>query len=137
MTPPPLGLLLVSQGALAGELVNTVSAILGERPEGVLVACSCNGDKRADIESRVRKAVRQLAQERGQVLILCDLFGATPANVAQAVSREFPQTACCCGLNLAMLLEAINSRHLPLNQAVHKTLAAARAAVVNGEHPAP
>ena len=35
-----------------------------------------------------------------------------------------------------MLLEAINYRHLPLEQAVPKALAAGRSAVVNGENPA-
>ena len=134
MTPSPFGLLLVSQGGLADELVNTASGILGGKPEGVLAACARNGDKRADIENGVRKAVNQLAETNGQVLILCDLFGATPANVARVVSRENPQVACCCGMNLAMLLEAINYRHLPLDQAVPKILAAGQNAVINGKN---
>ena len=133
MTPSPFGLVLVSQGALADELVNAASAILGGRPDGVTVAGARNGDKRADIESGVRRAVRRLAQERGQVLILCDLFGSTPANVARVVARESPQVACCCGLNLAMLLEALSFRHLPLKEAVPKVIAAGRRAVVNGK----
>ena len=131
-SPAGIGLLLVSQGGLARELVEAAAAILGEKPSGVLVAQATNGDTRAAIESGVRDAVDQLAKERGRVLILCDLFGATPANVARAVSRENPAVACCCGLNLAMLLEALNFRHLPLEQAVPKVLAAGRRAVVNG-----
>ena len=133
--PPPFGLLLVSQGDLAGEIVNAAAAILGDRPDGVLAAGTRNGDKRADIESEVRGAVRKLAKQRGQVLILCDLFGSTPANVARAVAAESPQVACCCGLNLAMLLEALSFRHLPLDQAVPKVVAAGRRAVVSGGDP--
>ena len=135
--PPPssFGLLLVSQGALADELINTASGVLGARPADVLIACARNGDKRADIESRVRKAVDQLVAECGRVLILCDLFGSTPANVARIVSKESPQIACCCGVNLAMLLEALNFRHLPLEKAVPKILAAGRCAIVNGDNP--
>ena len=120
---------------MADELINTAAGVMGGRPEGVLIACARNGDKRADIEKRIRNAVNQLNKEQGQVLILCDLFGSTPANVARAVSNESPQIACCCGVNLAMLLEALNFRHLPLEKAVPKILAAGRCAVVNGDNP--
>ena len=44
------------------------------------------------------------------VLILCDLYGSTPYNVALTLSRGLPQVKCLAGVNLALLLEAMLTR---------------------------
>jgi PTS system N-acetylgalactosamine-specific IIA component len=40
------------------------------------------------------------------VLVLCDLLGGTPFNVASAIARRSPRVVCLSGANLAMAVEA-------------------------------
>ena len=88
--PSPFGLLLVSQGALADELINTASGVLGARPADVLVACARNGDKRADIESRVRKAVDQLVAKNAGGFSSSATSSAPPPPMSPASSPKNP-----------------------------------------------
>jgi PTS system ascorbate-specific IIA component len=40
------------------------------------------------------------------VLVLCDLLGGTPYNVASAIGRRSPRVVCIAGVNLPMVVEA-------------------------------
>jgi mannose/fructose-specific phosphotransferase system component IIA len=41
-----------------------------------------------------------------RVLVLCDLLGGTPFNVASAIARRSPRIVCISGVNLAIAVEA-------------------------------
>jgi len=41
-----------------------------------------------------------------RVLVLCDLLGGTPFNVASAIARRSPRIVCVSGVNLGMAVEA-------------------------------
>jgi mannose/fructose-specific phosphotransferase system component IIA len=41
-----------------------------------------------------------------RVLVLCDLLGGTPFNVASAIARRSPRVVCISGVNLAVAVEA-------------------------------
>jgi mannose PTS system EIIA component len=66
------------------------------------------------------KMLRQLS-ETGQknakngVLLLCDVLGATPCNVATQLAAD-PATKLVAGINVPMLLRAMTYRHEPLEQ---------------------
>jgi len=66
-----------------------------------------------------------------QYLILTDLFGATPCNIATRLLQKYNQDtiAIIAGLNLPMLLKVINYRELPLSELAEKTLAGGRAGI--------
>ncbi|MCD0502330.1 PTS sugar transporter subunit IIA [Bordetella petrii] len=80
-------------------------------------------------ESRVPDVLRDIrAADTGDgVLVLTDLIGATPANIAKrAVSGAQAEGTQCCvvaGLNTSMLLRALTSRHLSLAETREKALA--------------
>jgi PTS system ascorbate-specific IIA component len=60
--------------------------------------------------------------EQTNTLVLTDIFGATPSNVA----KKFVQTDCtklAAGVNLPMLLRAICYRHEPLDILLQRALA--------------
>ena len=56
------------------------------------------------------------------VLVLADVFGATPCNVAQRLS-DGAQVRLLAGANLPMLLRAVGYRHEPLESVAQKALA--------------
>jgi PTS system N-acetylgalactosamine-specific IIA component len=39
-------------------------------------------------------------------VVLCDLLGGTPFNIASAIARRSPRVICIAGANLAMVVEA-------------------------------
>ena len=67
-----------------------------------------------------RIALAQIRRER--TLILTDMFGATPCNVAQKLV-EVANSRLITGVNLPMLLRAVTYRNEPLDEWVTRVLA--------------
>ena len=62
-------------------------------------------------------------------LVLTDIFGATPANVAKRLV-DGVQSRLIAGVNLPMLLRAISHRHEPLDEIVEKALQGGQQGVI-------
>ncbi len=77
-------------------------------------------------EETSAQARTMLSQQAGSgasgVLILTDIFGATPSNVARALT-DGVTTKLITGVNLPMLLRAITYRHESLDALVERALA--------------
>ena len=101
-------LLIVCHGGLADGLVNAMELIAGPQPE--VTAISLGEEDPIDgLETRVEEAV--MAGEEGKgVLVLVDLFGASPFNVSARVAVRHPNVEVVTGVNLAMLLETALGR---------------------------
>jgi len=101
-------LLIVCHGGLADGLVNAMELIAGPQPE--VTAISLGEEDPIDgLETRVEEAV--MAGEEGKgVLVLVDLFGASPFNVSARVAVRHPNVDVVTGVNLAMLLETALGR---------------------------
>jgi PTS system ascorbate-specific IIA component len=63
------------------------------------------------------------------VLILTDIFGATPCNFAARL-MEKGKVEVISGVNVAMLLRAISNRNLPLGIAVGKVMHGAKEGII-------
>ena len=73
---------------------------------------------------------QQLAKApRAQVLVLTDVFGATPCNVAQQLV-DGARSRLVAGVNLPMLLRAVTYRHEPLEAQVQRAIAGGTAGVM-------
>lgn len=70
----------------------------------------------------VAQARVMLQQQNGDALLLTDVFGATPSNVAKQLT-DGVRTRLLTGVNLPMLLRAITYRHEPLEVLVQRALA--------------
>ena len=75
------------------------------------------------IEARVRELLALDAEddEGDDVLILTDVFGATPSNVAQRLS-DGTRVRAVAGVNVPMLWRAINYGGLPLDEIVSRSM---------------
>lgn len=96
-----IGKLILSHGGLAEELLRTADRITG--PLQGFRALSLSWDEGSEqLEARIRREVKELDQGEG-VLILADMFGDTPCNVA--VSLLDPQrVALITGINLPLVV---------------------------------
>jgi mannose PTS system EIIA component len=70
----------------------------------------------------VAQARVMMQQQSGDMLLLTDVFGATPSNVAKQLT-DGVRSRLLTGVNLPMLLRAITYRHEPLETLVQRSLA--------------
>jgi PTS system mannose-specific IIA component len=104
-----LGVVVVTHGQLATELVNSAEMIVGDLPHFAAVSIGWHDDvDRAREEigqaiARVQAAARGDGEEPAGVLVLADMFGGTPANLA--VTFVTPEVEVMTGVDLPMLIK--------------------------------
>ena len=108
-----IGVVVVTHGQLATELVNSAEMIVGDLPHFAAVSIGWHDDvDRAKEEiGRAIERVQASAGEPGSggVLVLTDLFGGTPANLA--VTFVSPTVEVITGVNLPMLIKLARAPH--------------------------
>jgi PTS system mannose-specific IIA component len=102
-----IGLILVTHGKLADEFVNAMQHVVG-RQDGVATVCIGPND---DMEARRREIADAVgAVDNGAgVIILTDLFGGTPSNLAISLMKP-GQIEVIAGINLPMLIRLAKAR---------------------------
>ncbi len=110
-----VSVLILSHGGLAVELLAAARMIAGELPSFEALALPWT-DGIEEAESKVRAVLQRLDQSAG-VLILTDIFGGTPSNVAMAF-REPGRIEVLSGVNLPMVvrLGCLKSSSMPLSE---------------------
>ena len=103
-TGPAVGLLLLSHGPLANALRETVHMLEPDEPDD-LGALSLAWDEAT--ESATRRLEKEIAaRDRGRgVVLLTDMFGGTPSNLALAF-LEPGRVEIVSGINLPMVVKA-------------------------------
>ncbi|MBX6423133.1 PTS sugar transporter subunit IIA [Thermosulfurimonas sp. F29] len=121
------GILVIAHGNLARELVKVATFIL-EEEEGVFPLDIDPTEAPEGIRDRIEEALRQADQGQG-VLILTDLFGGTPSNFGLAFLEE-GRVEVVSGVNLPMLIKALQHRELPPGDLAALVTEAGRKAIV-------
>jgi PTS system mannose-specific IIA component len=106
-TKPLIGLVLVTHGRLAVELVAAMEHVVGPQSQ---VATVCIGPE-DDMERRrqdIMKAVEGVNAGSG-VVVLTDMFGGTPSNLAISIMENAPVEV-IAGVNLPMLIKLASVR---------------------------
>lgn len=99
-----IAIVVVTHGRVAEELVNAVRTIHGELP-GIVAVPLGWGDDAATASAAVERAI---AAAGGDVLVLTDMFGGTPANLALTFLDGHIEVL--TGVNLPMLLKLASCR---------------------------
>ncbi len=81
-----IGILIVTHGEIGKSLLDSATQILGSRPAQISTLSVWRQDDPDDLVLRARELMEQLDAGDG-VLILTDIFGATPGNI---VSKLLP-----------------------------------------------
>jgi mannose PTS system EIIA component len=118
-----IGILIVSHGAFGESLIHSASHVLGKRPLYLRqLGVTVHDDPEAMLPV-AEDLIRFLDQGAG-VLVLTDIYGATPANVACKLLKP-GRIEGIAGVNLPMLIRALNYRNEPLASVLEKALAGA------------
>ncbi len=97
-----IGVVVVTHGQLATELLHAAEAIVGDLPRFTAVSIGWHDDTR-DAREEIERAVARVQQGDG-VLILTDMFGGTPSNLALTL-LEPNVVEVITGVNLPMLIK--------------------------------
>ena len=122
------GILLVTHNGLGDSLVDCVRHVLGEVPSGLMVLGVRARDDTQRIEDEGRAVIAHLDTGHG-VIVLADMFGATPSNIATRLC-QLPNVAGVAGLNLPMLLRVVTNAGKPLDELVSIALEGGRECIV-------
>jgi PTS system ascorbate-specific IIA component len=124
-----IGILIVSHGAFGEALIHSASHVLGKRPLRVRqVGVTVHDDPQAMLP-QAQELVRQLDEGDG-VLVLTDIYGATPGNIALKLLAP-GKVEGISGVNLPMLIRALTYRDKGLKAAVEKALSGGSEGVVH------
>ncbi|PYQ12738.1 MAG: PTS sugar transporter [Acidobacteria bacterium] len=99
-----IGIVVVTHGQLAGELVNAARTIVGEIPRIAAVSIGWSDEVTAARDA-IAHAVAEVGEE---ALILTDMFGGTPTNVSLPFLS--PRVEIVTGVNLPMLIKLTSLR---------------------------
>jgi len=102
-----LGVIVVTHGQLATELVNSAEMIVGDLPHFAAVSIGWHDDV-GHAREEIGRTIERLAVVEGEtarrpVLVLTDMFGGTPANLA--VTFVSSDVEVITGVNLPMLIK--------------------------------
>jgi len=101
-----IGIVVVTHGRVAEELVSAAQRIVGDIPAIAAVSIGWGGDSAAAGVAAIEKGLDEVG--RGEALILTDMFGGTPTNLSLAhLSSEVEIVT---GVNLPMIIRATSQR---------------------------
>jgi PTS system mannose-specific IIA component len=107
LSKPLIGLVLVTHGRLALELVAAMEHVVGPQSQVATVCIGPEDDmekRRADIVQAV-----ETTDAGSGVVVLTDMFGGTPSNLAISIMDTAPVEV-IAGVNLPMLIKLASSR---------------------------
>jgi PTS system ascorbate-specific IIA component len=118
------GILIIAHAPLASALQEFTRHVYGEIPDRLkALDVMAHEDAKLTLERTIDSA-RSIISDKG-LLVLTDIMGATPANVASRLAnmKEFDgHVRVIAGVNLPMLMRAIAYRAEPLDSAAQKAM---------------
>ncbi|OFW17673.1 MAG: PTS fructose transporter subunit IIA [Acidobacteria bacterium RIFCSPLOWO2_02_FULL_65_29] len=102
-----IGVVVVTHGQLANELVNAAEMIVGDLPQFAAVSIGWH-DEVNEAREDIARAIERVQSDAG-VLILTDMFGGTPSNLGLTF-LEANRVEVITGVNLPMLIKLASLR---------------------------
>lgn len=126
-----VSILTITHGNVGKELLATAKTMLGKLPlkcETLSVSNTCNPDKLMFEAQHICKKI----DDGDGVLVLTDIFGSTPSNICNKLKHDSDiNVHVIAGLNLPMLIRALNYPQLKLNDIIDKALSGAHDGIID------
>lgn len=123
-------IILVTHGQLAKEMLETAGLIIGKPADDGFETFAVT--TAASVEKEAAKLKKVLETCEDGAIILTDIFGGSATNISLTASKDLSNCHVITGLNLSMLLTAINSRRkLKAKELAEKIEADGKRAVIN------
>ncbi len=129
-----IGIIVVSHEPLGTALIHCTRHIFGRMPPQ-LAALDVIPDEDPEAAHAAARELMARINDGSGVLVLTDIFGATPSRIAMRLAEPH-RVAVVAGVNLPMLVKALNSRRVPLDELAGLLMGSAKNAIVEIAPPA-
>jgi mannose PTS system EIIA component len=102
-----IGVVVVTHGQLANELLNAAEMIVGDLPQFTAVSIGWHDDVN-EAREEIVQAIERVRGDQG-VLVLTDMFGGTPSNLGMTF-LEKDRVEVITGVNLPILIKLAGLR---------------------------
>jgi PTS system mannose-specific IIA component len=117
-----IGIVVVTHGQLARELVAAAEIIIGEIPNVTAVSIGWH-ESADDAEREIKQAVARVESGKGTV-VLTDMFGGTPSNLSLTL-LDTGKVEVVTGVNLPMLIRLASLREEEVGENLREVAAEA------------
>ncbi|TQV64886.1 MAG: PTS fructose transporter subunit IIA [Halothiobacillaceae bacterium] len=125
------GVLIIAHNHIGQQLLETATDMLNRCPVQVRSLEVMQDDDPVDLLARARRLLADIDQGAG-VLVLTDMYGSTPSNIAHRLSDHDQQAVrVLSGINLPMLVRALNYAELHLDELAQKALSGGREGILD------
>ncbi len=124
-----ISILLITHGELGKSLIECATHVLGDKPlflESLSIENDCAHES---MFKQISERINLLDQGDG-VLILTDIFGATPCNIITKIIKPGKVSA-IAGVNLPMLIRTLSYRNEPFDSLISKAIQGAKDGIIN------
>ena len=127
-----VALFIITHEGIANNLLRTALSIINDQPENINCFEIPMDAPVEAIKHDIQNKIEQLDKNK-EILFLTDIYGGTPSNIASSFINE-KKIQLISGLNLAMIIKAINYRDLPLNELVEKIIEGGRQSIMQRDN---
>jgi mannose PTS system EIIA component len=124
-----ISILLITHGELGKSLIECATHVLGDKPlflESLSIENDCTHES---MFKQISERINLLDQGNG-VLILTDIFGATPCNIITKIIKPGKVSA-IAGVNLSMLIRTISYRNESFDSLISKAIQGAQDGIIH------
>ncbi|ADJ27260.1 PTS sugar transporter subunit IIA [Nitrosococcus watsonii] len=122
-----VGVLIITHGNIGSSLLDTANDMLGSCPLQLKILRVTRASHPDALQRQAKEMINCLNMGQG-VLVLTDMYGSTPSNIACYVANE-QQVQVVTGLNLPMLIRVLNYPRLSLTKLTEKAVSGGREGV--------
>ncbi len=130
-----IGILVVSHEPLGTALIRCTRHVFGRMPLQLAALDVVPDEDPVAATSAARELLLRINDGSGAI-VLTDVFGATPSRIATELADPY-RVEVLTGVNLPMLLKALNNRRYPLDELVDLLVDSGRRAVFRIDPPPP
>ena len=127
-----INIIIITHGEFGAYLVEAAEGIVGPQDGGVLCVGISARMSVDEVRGRLSEALERV-RGKGEMIVVTDMPGGTPANVAIPLLKDRPEVPVISGVNLYMLVTAFNYRKTAAtaSELAEKMLSAGKRAVSN------
>ena len=123
-----VGILIITHGNIGSVLLQSATNVLGVCPLSTTTISAAPGCNPEHVLASAKQAAQEMDCGDG-VLVLTDMYGATPSNIACRL-HELHDVRVVSGINLPMLIRVLNYPDLDLDELMHKAVTGGRDGVL-------
>ena len=104
-----INLVVITHGEFGAYLVEAAEWIVGQQPQGVEVISISPKTALDKVKENLNETVARNNSPDG-LIFMTDMLGGTPTNMVLPLTRDIPNSAVICGININMLVSAFSYR---------------------------